>query len=766
MRAHRLIGPLGSSSGAARCTRRGSVRDIIARVPASCRKRSFAPWRLALSLLLATGALAGVTAPARAANIPSYPPNCPAYMNTGLRILSCLINIPQVVVSVSPKLVSVGQDITVTVSPTVSACPPPTAPPPTEVCYYLPAGATGARAIAPDGGIDVSAQPLPVVRLLGSTDGGRVSTWKVVGPAMGTWMAMAGSAGWEDFPAIKCPQWSPEAGCGALGGEAAFFIRAKGPPYEVTGKVTAQGSAGQGVAGVGVRAGCPGGGTTTTDAGGNYSFVLNRGSCSISVQAPEGETALPRQRVVDVTTHDINRVNFELSCSDGGGQAADVASAAAAGGCLSVAITVQRSVTAGVGWRREPVPAAPEFIAPVSSVFGFGGSTTEEHCLQGCLNMEVKVTNKRTGKLVPGAKVTLSVTPFPANAIAQYPPGFGSGDGHLCDENQASSCGTHEITVATGVAAHFGIGVAQFLYWAPGAFTKQSVKFSATASAPCDSATSCPSASGGELHGTATPKSVTIAPNYVYTSPLVFFDHSQIQLLEDWAANPDNFRAAINEDTAKAQGRKAVLSTAISGLVKLTELAGEGALPLVGEGILLAEGAHEVSDTAAEFQDLGTEVGMEQAISALFLDPLRLIPAGLGDVNADELNPSFLNAVSGEDGLMRRFGLALREEERHGRLNRTDEMQLQLIDVSYCTPGGVCGPGVDQTPGIQPFIRFDFRAYNLLASQPSRLTNADLPWFKQVFVLPYDPGFFSMFQFKGKGPPTPEQAGQGSPDPG
>jgi hypothetical protein len=70
--------------------------------------------RLVLLLLLASCAMAVGTAPARAASMPSYPPECTAYMNTGLQILSCLINVPSLGVSVSPRLVKVGQEITVT----------------------------------------------------------------------------------------------------------------------------------------------------------------------------------------------------------------------------------------------------------------------------------------------------------------------------------------------------------------------------------------------------------------------------------------------------------------------------------------------------------------------------------------------------------------------------------------------------------------------------------------------------------------------------
>jgi hypothetical protein len=80
----------------------------------------------------------------------------------------------------------------------------------------------------------------------------------------------------------------------------------------VSGKVTLQGSGGQPASGVTVRASCPSGGTTTSDATGAYGFPLRPGTCTIAPRLAAGEMAVPKQRVVSVTTQDIKNVDFQV----------------------------------------------------------------------------------------------------------------------------------------------------------------------------------------------------------------------------------------------------------------------------------------------------------------------------------------------------------------------------------------------------------------------------------------------------------------------
>ncbi len=80
--------------------------------------------------------------------------------------------------------------------------------------------------------------------------------------------------------------------------------------YAVTGTVTIAGGEGP-APDVRMQANCPSGGTTTTDAGGNYEFLLDRGPCTIKVEPKPGEKVHPKQRVLNVT-HDFHNVDFQL----------------------------------------------------------------------------------------------------------------------------------------------------------------------------------------------------------------------------------------------------------------------------------------------------------------------------------------------------------------------------------------------------------------------------------------------------------------------
>ena len=87
-------------------------------------------------------------------------------------------------------------------------------------------------------------------------------------------------------------------------------------PFTVSGTVS-ESSSGKGVPGVRVRAACPGGGVTSTDSSGAYSFSLDpsidRGQCVISVLGHHGDKADPDKRVVEVTS-DVSNVDFSVEC--------------------------------------------------------------------------------------------------------------------------------------------------------------------------------------------------------------------------------------------------------------------------------------------------------------------------------------------------------------------------------------------------------------------------------------------------------------------
>ncbi len=102
------------------------------------------------------------------------------------------------------------------------------------------------------------------------------------------------------------------AGGSAFGGwEACGLYFVLDHQFEVSGKITRARFGGQGAVGVHIRASCPGGGSTTTDAAGGYNFLLRRGPCTIAAVLPAGERATPAQRKVKVT-HDIGGVDFRV----------------------------------------------------------------------------------------------------------------------------------------------------------------------------------------------------------------------------------------------------------------------------------------------------------------------------------------------------------------------------------------------------------------------------------------------------------------------
>ncbi len=111
-------------------------------------------------------------------------------------------------------------------------------------------------------------------------------------------------------------------------GSGAWFVAAGGGPgacppdvsqargyavtylWEVSGQIT-YAYTNKPAVGVTVTADCPSGGTTTTDANGDYRFLLDTGPCTIVPTAPDGLGTDPEKRVVDVEGN-INNVNFEV----------------------------------------------------------------------------------------------------------------------------------------------------------------------------------------------------------------------------------------------------------------------------------------------------------------------------------------------------------------------------------------------------------------------------------------------------------------------
>jgi hypothetical protein len=391
---------------------------------------------------------------------------------------------------------------------------------------------------------------------------------------------------------------------------------------------------------------------------------------------------------------------------------------------------VSGSGRSGLGWDKSQSPAVPEFIAVGGNFRALG----EGKCLSGCMNVQVTVTDKKTDAPVQGAAVSASVSPFTPNGLAPYPTGFEADGGHLCsaEANSPGVCGPS--LSGTQLPPTDAGGQVRFLYWAPGAIRNQTVKISVTAEKSC---ANCPA---GRRSGQGNSP-VTISPHIIFTG-VATLKPDAMNLLETWAANDNNF-VTPNNELARGLGKQ-LLENSFKAVVDGALKVSEG--PLAGP-ILAFEAVHELHGVKSDLADLNTEIGQKEALTALFTNPLGLSTAGLGSVNAAEFDPAFLEAIAGKNGLLRSYGLALAKVNDRLPIISQD-VKLALYEVSYCKQGKNCGPG-ESTPGIEPFLYFDFQADTPASSQ----TGAGQVFPPHALVLPYDPVYFSYFQFRGKGPP-------------
>jgi hypothetical protein len=214
-------------------------------------------------------------------------------------------------------------------------------------------------------------------------------------------------------------------------------------------------------------------------------------------------------------------------------------------------------------------------------------------------------------------------------------------------------------------------------------------------------------------------------------------DKAALDTLELWATNETTFESLLK------QARHAVEEHTIEfAAQKLVDFYVEKAVPV----LLAAEAIHKLVTTREELADLSTELGEEEALTGLFAEPLKLSTAGLGGVDAGEFDKRFLEAIVGTEGLFRRYGLKS-DALRKIRAIHHEDVTVRVLEVSYCKEHLVCGPG-ESTPGIEPFLYFDFRAV-VPRTEPGGARTV----FTDQLVLPYDAFFFDLLQFNGQGPP-------------
>ncbi len=519
--------------------------------------------------------------------------------------------------------------------------------------------------------------------------------------------------------------------------------------FVVSGRVTEQGSGGAPAPGVRVRAECSGGGTTTTDAAGNYSFALAaRSVCTIAPRVTAGTESIPKKRVVDVVDHDIHDVDFKVGCS-GSGRAPDVAGAAAAiDKCkLYVKITGASSAS-GLKFLSEgqgSVDNGPVFIrrgAPIEpgSLIGAGADT----CVSGCtdLTVTVKGANKH-GQLAAVSDATLkaSVTPI---KTAPYPSG-GSSTGFLCTTTRPERCGTFLDGLKTD-----SDGKLILIYWAPGVIDVQRPKVTVKAEETCSPGV-CPVK---HRTGEFTDDRLKVSPNVIVNRAGMTVTPEEANLLVDW----------VTQSTSVVQRKFGDFLLEHYGIGQVKDWLAEVVLGLEADPVIgLITGA---AQAAYDGYSEGKQV--EHEFTTLFLGKqagFGVPEVGLGDTSTnwcwgchntdplvqDPFLQPFAKAGPVGPGALYKYALALEGVANKHPSLEGQEAQLSIEEVSYCEmadePGDGCGPGVfdslvppgcNGTPpdnatglrGIHAYLYFDFRAFNNKGDHVSGPT---------AFVVPYNP---------------------------
>jgi len=397
---------------------------------------------------------------------------------------------------------------------------------------------------------------------------------------------------------------------------------------------------------------------------------------------------------------------------------------------VSQSFAATRGGTTGLGFQQAQTGpgGTPEFLYPDLN------TEEAERCIAGCTNVVVTVTNTRTHEPVQHAQVSASVTPFSPRGVAPYPEGYHADLGHLCRADEPERCGSflsYSELPPTDI-----YGQVHFTYWSPGAVRPQTVKITVKAQRVCSPNAYC----AGHYVGQVTQND-TVNPHIIYSSTGTL-NRDQLDVLIEWAKNNGNFETIGGQ--LKDAAAEHVLSYALGQAV---EFYAEKAVPVLGAAELL----HAVITKRSDYAELSTATGQEEALTALLATPLGLVTAGLGTVNAGDLDPAFLDMIAGKDGLLRQYGLKLAYLEEHQTGFASQEMQLTLEEVSYCKQGQVCGPG-DSTPGVEPFLYLYFQA----GTPPGDVAKfgGKFPEFVDALVLPYDPVYFDLLQFNGNAPPA------------
>jgi hypothetical protein len=527
--------------------------------------------------------------------------------------------------------------------------------------------------------------------------------------------------------------------------------------YAVTGAVTIAGSSGA-APHIRMQASCPSGGTTMTDAGGNYEFLLDRGACTIAPVLKRGFVSTPRQRSLNVT-HNYSHVDFRVPCDavpPAAGAARDVGSVSSAGaeptGCkLIVKISWPNMKAARMpGLSFHPAASTSVDGGALFALRGAGSGSGVVSCATGCTELTVTVkapVKPGSAQLAPvtDATLTAQVTPLAS------PP---QNQGFLCTTGAAQVCGLK----LSGLTAPDG--VLQLVYWAPGVFKPRFPSFTVVADERC-SQQLC---SAMHRHGTDR-KTLKLVPNVLADRAFTLTDGEKL-VMGLWAdaTGTDEVVNAIGSYLSPSPG------DTVYSLAQHVLDASEGD-PMFGWAAAAVQVAYSAYTAAQQ---------VEQSLIADFMGRFKLPEVGLGSTDANwcfncHLSPlvqgafldKFANWIPGfADGTLYKFAKAIHKYPIASLDRHTIKAHLTITDLSFCSEASAshtpnngnpqqftngesfygCGPGyfsdaavppecgtgvfLDHPawPGIQEYIGVDF-----VGTLDSKQLIHD------AFVVPYNP---------------------------
>ncbi|MGO9658499.1 MAG: carboxypeptidase-like regulatory domain-containing protein [Acidimicrobiales bacterium] len=557
----------------------------------------------------------------------------------------------------------------------------------------------------------------------------------------------------------------------------------------VSGKITVEGSGGTPAARVTVQASCPGGGTTTTDANGDYDFHLDPGPCTIAPQLQSGETSVPKQQVVELTQFDITNVDFQVPCGAvvpagdteagrfPGGEALNKPSADDAPGdlaCpLNVSLVQQEPLRSGLATNDElPAGGPMNFTVGTASEPYTEPNEAGQRCVSGCVNLLVTVTSAFTNKPVPGATVEASLSRFilttPDDTGSEGIPYSDYGSQFLCiqSDKPVPECDTDSISDPTDTK-----GQVHLIYWAPGVPPGPAgSNWSATLKVyayKCQMS-GCPVHTG---FGQAKPTTLTVVPYLIYqhTGEL---PAKEVQLLVDMVQEPNQIVADLASDhyahhlieealttlklfdehaTSIAAGAGLVVSTTVHAVEAYTKIVKENGLIatlLVAENLsTLGLGAKPYATTVPE--------EASATFTHSILNNLGIVPTPF---NPETLEPGGV-LWSDAEALKNQIKTLPRTLATRTVTTGPEKITLEVYEVSHCDKSfPVCGPGYKDLPtapesttvedhhGIQAELCFYFTGWDGLPG---------LDW-SDHFCSPYDPLYWE---------PTQPDLSKGLPEP-